>query len=122
MRRKALGKLALLVLSPILCSAALAQEAAFEPGGPTVSLAVTGTTSRVQVQASPPGSRQLRVYNSGTVVVFITCGDVAVVATTATGMPVAPGSVEVLGNGQTYCAGISGGTAVTLYLTPGAGL
>jgi hypothetical protein len=116
--RKALAALAFLLLS----QPASAQEAAFEPGGPTVTLAVTGTTARVQVQPSPPGSRHLRIYNSGTVAVFLQCGDSTVVATVAAGMPVAPGSVEVVGNGQTWCAGISAGTAATVYLTPGAGL
>ena len=64
----------------------------------------------------------VRLYNSGTVAVFVNCGDVTVVATTAAGMPIAPGTVEVLGCGKGYIAGISGGTAATLYLTPGAGI
>jgi len=37
-------------------------------------------------------------------------------------MPVAPGTVEVIRCGQTYVAGISAGTAATVYLTPGNGL
>jgi len=93
----------------------------FLPGGATVTLAVTGTTSRVQVQASA-AAKAMRLYNSGTVAVFVTCGDVASVATVATGLPVAPGSVEVIGCAQQYIAGISGGTAATLYVTPGDGL
>ena len=64
----------------------------------------------------------IRIYNAGTVAVFIDCGDVTVIAATAAGVPVAPGSVEVLGCGKGYIAGISGGTAATLYLTPGAGI
>ena len=94
---------------------------AFAPGGPTVSLAVTGTTGRVQVQTAA-NSPHMRLYNSGTVAVFVTCGDVASVATTAAGMPVAPASVEVIGCIQQYVAGISAGTAATLYITPGDGL
>jgi hypothetical protein len=53
--------------------------------------------------------------------VFVACGDAAVVATTAS-LPIAPGSVEVLGCPQTYIAGITAGTAATLYVTPGDGL
>ena len=91
------------------------------PGGNTVSLSVTGTTGRVQVRTGPT-SPNVRVYNAGTVAVFLTCGDVAAVATVAAGMPIAPGTVEVLGCNQQYVAGISAGTAATVYLTPGAGL
>jgi hypothetical protein len=105
----------------IASSVALAQDKPFMAGGPTVTLAVTGTTARVQVQATS-ASPALRVYNAGTVAVFLNCGDAAVTATVAAGMPVAPGAVEVVGSGQTYCAGISGGTAATLYVTPGDGL
>ena len=93
----------------------------FLPGGATVSLSVTGTSSRVQFQASA-AAKAVRLYNGCTVAVFIACGDVASVATVAAGMPVAPGSVEVIGCGQQYVAGISGGTAATLYITPGDGL
>ena len=99
---------------------ALAQNA-FAPGGPTVSLAVTGTTARVQVQTAA-NSPQLRVYNAGSVPVFLACGDVTATATVAAGMPVAPASVEVLTCSQQYVAGISAGTAATLYITPGAGI
>jgi hypothetical protein len=102
--------------------AAWAQTAtAFTAGGPTVTLAVTGTTGRVQVQTAA-NSPQMRVYNSGTVAVFLSCGDVSITATVAAGMPVAPGSVEVIGCRQQYVAGISGGTAASVYITPGAGL
>jgi hypothetical protein len=102
-----------------LSTAALAQSA-FSPGGPTVSLAVTGTTGRVQVQSS--AGNNVRVYNAGTVAVFLACGDVTIVATTAAGMPVAPGTVEIIGCSQQYVAGITAGTAATVYLTPGFGL
>jgi hypothetical protein len=94
---------------------------AFAPGGPTVSLAITGTTARVQVQTAA-SSPHMRIYNSGTVAVFVVCGDVASVATTAAGMPIAPASVEVIGCTQQYVAGISAGTAATIYITPGDGL
>lgn len=107
----------MLLLSPIV-----AAQTAFQPGGNTVTLSVTGASARVQVQPAGTGNPNIRVYNAGTVAVFLSCGDVAVTAATATGMPVAPGSVEIIHCGQTYVAGISGGTAATVYLTPGSGI
>jgi hypothetical protein len=107
----------LLVLSPIQAQT----QTAFGPGGNTVTLSVTGATSRVQTQAGP-NNPNIRIYNAGTVAVFLACGDVTVTAATTTGMPVAPGTVEVIRCGQTYVAGISAGTAATVYLTPGSGI
>ena len=96
-------------------------QAPFIASGNTVSLAVTGTTGRVAVP-SDTYNTAIRLYNAGTVAVFVNCGDVTVVATTAAGMPVAPGSVEVLGCGKGYIAGIVASGTATLYLTPGAGI
>jgi hypothetical protein len=104
----------------LACQGAGAQVP-FLPGGNTVTLSVTGASARVQFQSSS-ASKAVRIYNSGSIPVFITCGDVAAVATAATGLPVAPGSVEVVGCAQQYIAGISAGTAATLYVTPGDGL
>jgi hypothetical protein len=118
MKPSLLAAAALVMLSHI--SPALAQNA-FAPGGPTVSLAITGTTGRVQVQ-SAANSPHMRIYNSGSVPVFVVCGDVTATATAAAGMPVAPASVEVIGCTQQYVAGISAGTAATIYITPGDGL
>jgi hypothetical protein len=111
-----------LALTLVLAAIAVAARAdtGFSPSGPTVTLAVTGTTARVQVQAS--SGVNIRIFNSGTVPVFIVCGDSGSVATLATSMPVAPGTVEIIGCGQSYIAGISAGTAATVYLTPGNGL
>jgi hypothetical protein len=117
-------KLSLLLAASLVAlshiSPALAQNA-FAPGGPTVSLAVTGTTARVQVQTAA-SSPHMRIYNSGSVATFVAWGDVTAVATLAAGMPIAPASVEVIGCLQQYIAGISAGTAATIYITPGDGL
>ena len=102
-------------------SLAYAQDKAFTMGSPTVSLAVTGTTSRVQVRPAI-SSPHIRVFNSGTVAVFLACGDATVVAAVASAMPIAPGTVEVLSCNLTHVAGISAGTAATVYLTPGSGI
>jgi hypothetical protein len=111
------------LLLAALCLMALPATAqnAFAPGGPTVSLAITGTTARVQVQ-SAANSPHMRIYNSGSVATFVACGDVTATATVAAGMPIAPASVEVIGCPQQYVAGISAGTAATIYITPGDGL
>lgn len=108
---------ALLVLSPIAASHA---QTAFAPGGATVSLAVTTATARVQVQTSN-NNKAMRLYNAGTVAVFVACGDVAVTAALATGMPVAAGAVTVITCPQQYIAAIAS-AAATLYVTPGSGI
>lgn len=115
---------AFLRLFALLAGLALASDAnaqAFVASGNTVSLAVTGTTGRVAVPTDAYNNA-IRLYNAGTVAVFINCGDVTVVATTAAGIPIAPGSVEVLGCGKGYIAGIVTTGTATLYLTPGAGI
>jgi hypothetical protein len=110
----------LLAMAAVSLPLAAAWGQAFAPGGNTVSLAVTGTTARVQVQTSN-NNKAMRLFNSGTAIVFIVCGDVASTATLAAGMPVAPGTVEVVTCAQTHIAAISA-SAVTLYVTPGSGL
>jgi hypothetical protein len=103
-----------------VCGAA-AQEKPFLAGGATVTLSATGSSTAVQVQTGASNSN-LRVYNSGTVAVFLNCGGSAVTAAVASAMPIAPGTVEVIGCAQTHVAGITGGTAAAVYLTPGSGL
>jgi hypothetical protein len=112
--------LAAVFLVLALIPSALAQSP-FQASGNTVTLSVTGATARVAV-ATDGYNTAIRVFNSGTVPVFLACGDVTIVAATTTSMPVAPGTVEVLGCGKGYIAGISAGTAATVYLTPGAGI
>jgi hypothetical protein len=103
----------------LLLTTAYAAEGTFVPS-PTVSLAATGTTSRVAVSTGS-NNPNIRLYNSGTVPVFVTCGEATVVATLAASMPVAPGTVEVIGCPQPYVAGITASSTATLYLTPGVG-
>lgn len=106
----------------LLAAPAGAQQPFRWDGAATVTLSATGTTSRVQVQAAEGGTQAVRLYNAGTVPVFVACGAALVVATVAAGLPVAPGSVEVLGCNQPYIAGITAGTAATVYVTAGTGL
>lgn len=110
------------LLAAVMLLPSLAQaQTPFQPGGPTVTLSATATTSRVQVQPSA-NNKSIRVYNAGNVAVFMTCGDVAVVATTAAGMPIAPGTVEIIGCAQPYVAGIAASGTASVYLTPGSGI
>lgn len=114
--------LALLACLVLLAGPAAAQQAFRTDGAATVTLSATGTSSRVQIQTAVPGAPNARLYNAGSVAVFVNCGDVTVVATVAAGLPIAPGTVEVIGCQNTHIAGITAGTAATLYATPGPGL
>jgi hypothetical protein len=103
----------------MISSPAYADEKAFQIGGPTVNLAVTSTTGRVQFQTSA-SNPNARIFNSGTVPVFVACGDVAITASATPSMPVnGPGTV-ILNCPQQYIAAITTTTA-TLYVTPGTG-
>lgn len=118
MKARALAT-AVLLLVP---AAAGAQQAFRWDGAATITLAATATTGRVQIQSAAAGTQAVRVYNAGSGAVFVACGDVTVVATVAAGLPVAPGSVEILGCNQTHIAGITGTGTATVYLTAGTGL
>lgn len=117
MQRYALAAALMLLVAP-----AWAQSAFRTDGAATLTMSATGTTSRVQIQTATGGTQNVRVYNAGTVAVFVACGDVTVVATTAAGLPIAPGTVEVLGCNQTHLAGITASGTATLYATAGTGL
>lgn len=106
----------------LLAVPAGAQTAFRTDGAATVTLAATATTGRVQIQAAVGGTQNVRVYNAGTGAVFVNCGDVTVVATVAAGLPIAPGTVEIIGCNQTHIAGITSTGTATLYVTPGTGL
>jgi hypothetical protein len=114
-------KLLSLVLGLLLAATSAFAQSPFQASGNTVTLSVTGATARVAV-ATDGYNTAIRVFNSGAVPVFLACGDVTVVAATTTSMPIAAGTVEILGCGKGYIAGISAGTAATVYLTPGAGI
>ena len=89
-------------------------------GGATANLAATTSTGRVQINATT-GLGEVRVYNSGTVTVFIKEGDVTVNAA-VTDMPLAPGAIEVLTFAGQYIAGITASGTATVYFTTGDGI
>jgi hypothetical protein len=121
MLRFAIAAAAMLLLAAVPASA---QDSAFTASGPTVSLAVTATTGRVLVQPTTGTTTpHLRLFNSGTAIVFIACGDVTVNATITASMPVAAGTVEIIRcQNANYLAGITSTGTATLYVTPGTGL
>ncbi len=92
----------------------------FRPAA-TANLAATSTSARVQVSATAT-PQEYRVYNAGTVVVFVQEGDSAVTTTTTTGVPLAPGAIEILTFGGTHVAGITASGTATVYFTPGDGI
>jgi hypothetical protein len=98
---------------------------AFSPGG-TVSLSATTSSSRVLLGGLAGKLRvQVRLYNTGSVPVFVSFGtDQAVAA--VTDMPLAPGVPEIVtlqdGNGAArYLAGITASGSATVYATVGEG-
>ena len=97
----------------------------FTPGT-TVSLAATTSTGRVALTgASGKIKQQLRLYNAGSVAVFINLGGSTVTAA-VTDMPVPAGYTEVIsippGDGARYIAGITASGTATLYATVGDGV
>lgn len=86
----------------------------------TVNLAVTTTTGRVQVLASAR-RRNFRIFNAGSVTVFVELGGSTVAAVATTAIPVAGGASLVLNNSgsNTYVAAITASSTATLYVTPG---
>ena len=88
----------------------------------TQILSATGTSSSVTFSGVAGSLRQVRIYNAGSVAVFVrftTTTGTAVV----TDMPIAPTSVEVfdLRNHDTV-SGITASSTATVYVTVGHGI
>jgi hypothetical protein len=95
----------------------------FAATGPTVNIAAGTSTLNVAVDAGAAWGGDIRIYNSGTVPVFVAFGGSTVSATTSAGVPIAPGAVEVLSMyGATHAAAIVASGSATIYFTPGAGI
>jgi hypothetical protein len=86
----------------------------------TLTLSATTSSSRVQVSAVAV-PQEYRIYNAGTVAVFIEDGNSAVTANTTADVPIAPGAIEVLTLAGTHVAGITASGTATIYITPGDG-
>lgn len=92
----------------------------------TKSITVTASSQRVALTECQ-GTIDVRIYNSDTQTVFIEFGGSGVAAAAASGVPIAPGAIEVLqarvSAGTLYAAAI--GTAANsknIYFTPGSGI
>lgn len=98
---------------------------AFTPGS-TVKLTATTSTGAVALTgADGKLKRQVRLYNAGSVVVFVKIGASGVTAAT-TDMPLAPGVPELItvqdANGSArYLAGITVSGSADVYATVGEG-
>lgn len=95
----------------------------FEKMANTASLAVGTSTGSVAVPGSGVGNGTVRLTNSGTNIIFVEFGAATVTATTTTGIPLLPNSVEtfVFRNENTHVAAIAGTAGNTLYITYGVG-
>lgn len=98
--------------------------APFDPAN-TVILACTGSSASV---ALPSGGNQVELSNDGAVAIFVRFGTSAVTSTvpngTTGGYYVGPGQSKVVSRNpqsETHVAGITGGTAATLYISVGDG-
>lgn len=89
--------------------------------GGTVNVTVIASVATVAVSPAGVGSRTVRLFNSGTNVIFVNFGDSTVTATLTNSMPMLPNSVETFyfHNDWTTIAAISGATGNTLYATMG---
>ena len=94
---------------------------------PTVSINASTTSGRVALTAipvsNPSGGEEVRVYNSGTVPVFIEFGTDAVIATNPSSVPIAPGTVEVfkVDSVDTHVAAVAASGTAIIYFTTGRG-
>lgn len=91
----------------------------------TVNLAVTGASGSVALVGTPgQGYQCVRITHTGTLTVFINFSTGAGTASTATDMPMLPGTCEVfwLPKGITHVNAISSGAAGTIYCTVGEGV
>lgn len=95
----------------------------------TTTISVSTTSANGALLKAPNGSDfQIRVYNAGTVPVFIQKGANSTVTATTADLPLAPGALEVLtvrntaANPTTHIAAIAASGTATLYITTGIGL
>jgi len=91
---------------------------------------VTATTSSqaVAILRRPSGRFQIRIYNGHTAVIYIRKGAATTAIATATDLPIAPGSVEVLTinnadqSNITHIGVLAASTSGPISITTGAGI
>jgi hypothetical protein len=94
----------------------------------TVNIDVSNANQRVLIYPNRK-QIQIRIMNNGSATVWIEFGDVTVVASAATGIPIGPGVTEVLTatigenlNPPMYVAAIAAASTGKVYFTPGEGI
>lgn len=88
------------------------------PPAATVKLAATDATGRVAI--STVQGHQIRIHNAGSSSVFVAFGDVTIVGSLTTSVPIPAGDIEVftIPLGTTYVAGICNtGETTNVYFT-----
>ena len=108
----------------------MATNAAFYPQANTANVAIGNTSANVQYLSLAGGAgagtgSQVRLYNNSSQTVFVAFGSSnTVTAAVATGLPMAPNSVEVFSTPyqSSYVAVIAAAAGGTLYATPGEGV
>lgn len=106
-------------------------SAPFTPSGNTVVFtAATSAPTPVQALSNTIGGNQYRILNAGLVTVFLGLGasasaatsNAAVVSTTASSIPLLPGTDEILTFvPNAYFTGITSSSTALVYITPGDG-
>jgi hypothetical protein len=107
-------------------------SAPFTPSVNTTTFTAFITTPPTPVQAvsTTLGCNQYRILNAGTVTVFLGVGrdaagasaNAVVVTSTATSIPLLPGTDEILTFvPNAYFTGITGSSSAVIYITPGDG-
>jgi hypothetical protein len=95
-----------------------------------VFAAATSAPTPVQAISSTLGGNQYRVINSGTVIAYLGVGNTSanatanavVVSTTASSIPLLPGTDEILTfTPNAYFTGITSTSSANVYITPGDG-
>jgi hypothetical protein len=87
-----------------------------------VSCSTSSANGALNLPSATYGGASVRLYNSGSVTVFVQFGNSSVAATTSH-MPIPAGAAESfqIGPGVTHVAGITASSTATLYATPGCG-
>jgi hypothetical protein len=92
----------------------------FTPG-PTVNIAVSGSSAAVALTGGSGQDKTVMVTNSGTAIAFIGFGASTVTATLAASTPVLPGAIYTFSVGQSVTHAAAIGTTGTVYFTTGHG-
>jgi len=97
----------------------------FAPGLVGVKISATSTSSATKLNpatGTASGCPQLRIYNSGLVIVYVECGDSTVVAVKDTSLAIPAGVQTTITCGRRqYLGVITDSSTASVYVTPGTG-